>query len=534
MKKYRLALLVVIVLLFAFVGCRRQDDPPGTSDNTAGASFAPPRSSEVTPGTDPVPTTSDENGSQPGTAPEETTSPLPPGTSSPPPDTSTQAPPPVTGEPEITTSVPPVTTAPETTTPPPPATTTPEVATTETPVPATIPVLMIETENGHNITSKTEYIRAEASSDDTSEKHTFSHLPVQIRCRGNYTYGLEKKAYRLKFDEKINLFGLDEGKAKSWILLANHCDRSLLRNDTAFAMARALSGIDEVTSSGFVRLYINGEYRGIYQVCEQHTVSKHRIHITEQPDVLDSDYYLEMDSYASGTEGIDYFRVTHRNFVIKNDNPHPDAVGFLKSYFQEVDDAIRAGDEARVANLIDLDSFVDVYILQEFVRNVDVGWSSFYMVKEGGGKLRLTWPWDFDISFGNDVRLGDATFQGLYAGNDDYNGWANANPWFYRLMRRQWFVDRVIARWNEVGESMVQAGLQRIRTNYELYGTVLASNDEVWKTLGTELYPIPPSIAPLEIYGETVVQLKYWIENRYRWLDSYWNDPDHCYDTVVR
>ncbi|MGM9681836.1 MAG: CotH kinase family protein [Eubacteriales bacterium] len=398
-----------------------------------------------------------------------------------------------------------------------------------------IPTLSIKTEKGKEITSNVVYLSATVSSGSTSEQYTFSDLSASIRCRGNYTYGaVPKKSYRLKFDEKINLFGQDEGKARNWILLANFTDRSLMRCDAAFTMASVLDNIQEVTSSGYVRLYINGQYRGIYQLCEQHTVNSHRIDIEEQPDVLDSDYFLEMDAYATGTEGVDYVFVERKKFAIKNEQIHPDAADYLRDYLNQVNEAIRSGDEDAVCELVDIDSFVDMYILQEFVRNVDAGWSSFYMVKEGGGKLRLTWPWDFDLAYGNDVRLGDATYEGLYAGNDKYNGWENSNPWFYRLMRRQWFVDRVIARWDEIGETMTRAALDRIELLHSTWGIYLKNNFSVWDILGTDFYPTPDSIARLTDYDEIVEQLKDWITNRYQWMDSYLHDPKHRYETVLK
>jgi hypothetical protein len=410
-----------------------------------------------------------------------------------------------------------------------------ETQTSEPTLEETIPVLSIQTKRNQEITSKDTYLSATVSTDDTLAEYTFTNLSASIRCRGNYTYSsVPKKSYRLKFDEKINLFGQDEGKAKNWILLANYTDRTLLRNDIVFTMARKLNHIQEVTSSGFVRLYINGNYMGIYQLCEQHSISSHRIAINEQPEVIDSDYFIEMDAYASGTEGIDYFQVESKKFVVKNDQIHSEAISFLTDYFNQVNEAIRGGNQQEIEKLVDISSFVDMYILQEFVRNVDVGWSSFYMVKEAGGKLRLTWPWDFDLAFGNDERLGDAPFEGLYAGNDDYNSWSNSNPWFYRLMRRQWFVDLVIQRWNEIGKEITDAAIDRIDLLQEKWGdSVLKTNFDVWPILGTSFYPTPSSIARLKNYNSVIHQLRRWIQNRYVWLDDYFHDPTLCYSTVI-
>ena len=107
---------------------------------------------------------------------------------------------------------------------------------------------------------------------------------------------MEKKSYRLQLDEKYNMLGIDTGEAKTWVLLANHCDQSMLRNRTGFRLGNMLDGIECSSSDIFVDLYINGRYNGVYLLCEQVAVQKHRVNIKVTDD-LNSGYLIELDRY---------------------------------------------------------------------------------------------------------------------------------------------------------------------------------------------------------------------------------------------
>ncbi len=108
---------------------------------------------------------------------------------------------------------------------------------------------------------------------------------LQIRGRGNSTWGLAKKPYRLKFNEKVRLLGPDRAKAKNWVLMANHADKTLLRNAVASAIGTAL-GQPFTPGARFVDVVLNGKYIGSYQITDFVDIRKHRVDITEQDEVL--------------------------------------------------------------------------------------------------------------------------------------------------------------------------------------------------------------------------------------------------------
>ena len=105
-----------------------------------------------------------------------------------------------------------------------------------------MPVIAIDTETGVDVRSKTEYIHAGLRILGTESRWQYSDT-VQIRGRGNNTWGYEKKSYKIKFPEKVNLFDLGTGKDKVWVLLANVCDQSLQRNHVALDLVRSFDGV---------------------------------------------------------------------------------------------------------------------------------------------------------------------------------------------------------------------------------------------------------------------------------------------------
>ena len=133
---------------------------------------------------------------------------------------------------------------------------------TRTEVTQTLPMVTISTPDGQTVTSKEVYISNSLISVAEVEEATFG-----IKGRGNSTWSAPKKPYAIKFDKKTSLMSLPEDK--SWVLLANYYDTSLLRNDLAFYMGHEMSILDYTPHFYPVELTLNGEYKGIYQLGEK-------------------------------------------------------------------------------------------------------------------------------------------------------------------------------------------------------------------------------------------------------------------------
>lgn len=134
-------------------------------------------------------------------------------------------------------------------------------------------------------------------------------LTGKIRGRGHSTWEWPKKPYKIKLDDKASLLGMSE--AKRWVLLANYADESMLRNTTAFEMARSLGSFRFVPHAIPVDVYMNGIYQGVYTLGEQLEVKTSRIAIDDSLANVETGYLLEIGGADPSTdkEGWNYFNL---------------------------------------------------------------------------------------------------------------------------------------------------------------------------------------------------------------------------------
>ena len=219
---------------------------------------------------------------------------------------------------------------------------------------------------------------------------------VQIKGRGNGTWGREKKPYQVKFSEKVDLFGM--GKAKKWVLLANAMDATNLRTKTAFYLEDLL-GMKYKLQGEFVELYVDGKYEGLYFLTHAVEISKSVVDLRNPMGVLVEldNLYFEGEDYRESKRG-DYLVLKD---VVSSGNSGVAMQEFMLKY-DEFEQAVAEKDYGKVAELVDVESFAQYYLLSEFSVNPDAYWTSFYMYKDGvGDKIHAGPGWDFDLVFAN-------------------------------------------------------------------------------------------------------------------------------------
>lgn len=131
-------------------------------------------------------------------------------------------------------------------------------------------------------------------------------VPVQkkaeMKGRGNYSWSFPKKSFTLKLDKKLNLCGMGESKKRA--LVANHYDKSLLRAAAAFNIGSKLTNLAWTPSARPIDVYVNGSYRGSYDLVERITAASGRINVpelnNESPNATGG-YILEWD-YRKGAD----------------------------------------------------------------------------------------------------------------------------------------------------------------------------------------------------------------------------------------
>ncbi|MBR5871710.1 MAG: CotH kinase family protein, partial [Clostridia bacterium] len=297
-----------------------------------------------------------------------------------------------------------------------------------------LPIISIWTDTGSDVTSKDTYIGATVSVCNTGNAAwEISGAAAEIKGRGNGTWTYNKKSYRLHFAQKHNLLGLGADEDRTWILMANHADRSMLRNYLAIDLINRIPEMGYNNNGVHVEVYLNGAYHGVYLLAEQIQVDAHRVDIgldtLEDPEAEDAGFLVEMDEYAS--EETNYFYVEGKAYLIKSDVHNDAQFAYIKNYIAEVDHAIREGDREALEALVDLDSFVNGYIVEEFFKNLDAGWSSFYMYKKPGEKMVFGPFWDFDLSAGNNISLDNGAPEGIYVGRE--LGFSQRHVWYTQI-----------------------------------------------------------------------------------------------------
>ncbi len=331
-----------------------------------------------------------------------------------------------------------------------------------------MPVLSINTENGKSIVSKEEYINCEVSVTNADEKFTFQNRLGKIRGRGNSTWTeSNKKPYRLKFEEKTDLFG--NGKSKTWTLIANYQDNSGIRNHLAYKIGHELDDLNFTTTTHFVDLWLNGKYVGVYLVCEQIEAGKNRVEIEEDLSLgVDVGYLIEQDFRApyEGVAGVDYFACENRYFALKypkTDNKEytTDHLNFIKNYFEQCFVALKGDNFADVENLIDINTFADSYFINELFKNTDVDSTSFFLYKDSGGKLCSGPIWDYDSAGGNSPKEHDNETNALVAIRNIFYSYLLKFDEFKTVLKNK------IDKYYEVINNLIENECNYIKTEYK-------------------------------------------------------------------
>lgn len=390
-----------------------------------------------------------------------------------------------------------------------------------------MPMLEINTENGAPIVSKEVYIKGEITVSGADDVYCLSKEPLQIRGRGNYSWsGTEKKSYRIKFDTKQNFLGQGREKAKSWTLLAVHCDKTLMRTDAAYYFASRLGNIPFVSSSSFAELTLNGEYLGVYEVCDQIQVHKGRVDIDDSGTGDDIGYLVELDKNASE----DVIRISNGNtFEIKSDYVNDSQKLFIQNYLSRCYDAICTGDMEKVSELIDINSAVDCYIVEEFMKNLDVGWGSFYFTKPAGDKLYFGPVWDFDLCAGNaEDDYYDSAFKSYrytYVGNPYFGYYQQQSDWYLALRECEWFNTLVAQRFSEV-EDIARETVDHIGKTAYRYKPSFERNFVRWDIFGEKINREPVEILRIHSFDGQVEFLQDWLTKRIDWLDRFYRGEE--------
>jgi len=418
------------------------------------------------------------------------------------------------------------------------------------------------------------YEECKVSVEDEYHTELISDAKAEVKSRGNYTTTYDKKGLRIKFNKKKSVLGMHEGKEfKNWVLIASWKDYSIMRDYTAYKLAKLIDSKYYATDCKLVEVYINDNYWGVYLLVEQQEAKRVGITDAKKDDgIVETGYLLEYDSYAGVVNGysidgeplgedgfniggygefydINYELVTYANnwYTIKSDYDEQKKT-FITNYMAKLWEICRESIENHnykefnadnqtlksssattteecISKVVDIDSLVDTFILQEIACDLDLHWSSFYMDLDlnpaNTKKLTFEAPWDFDSAFGNhkERQLGENGISHLVSVTSNLP--CDGNPWTIIFGKEEWFQDKVRAKWAAMNTANVKGNIiKEIETIVDdpVYAEAFLRNYYKWGHPVVD--ELPPAAKNCKTEKEAATVVINFIKNRWTMLET--------------
>jgi hypothetical protein len=371
--------------------------------------------------------------------------------------------------------------------------------------------------------------------------------PVGIEMRGQSSqyfypkkqYGFETRSIEdFELDVDVSLLGLPE--EEDWILQAPYGDKSLMRNVLTYSLSEDMGRYASRTR--YVNLNLNDQNDGVYVLMERLKRDVNRIDINElrpvenEGSALTGGYILKIDKgtdinpttafaskYTSSEQSVIHFLY---------ETPDAETIttaqkDYIQRYISDFEDALQSenftdANEGYKA-YIDVDSFVDFFILTELGNNVDGYRLSTWLTKDRDEKLKMGPVWDFNLAYGNANYCAAERYDvWTYRLSDRCPGDFYPVPfWWMRLMQDPAFKEAVKTRFTSLRQGVLSDA--SIAAKIEQYRELLDSSNNAgynfsrWPILGEWVWP---NFFVGQTYNEEVDYLKEWTLNRTAWLDE--------------
>lgn len=438
----------------------------------------------------------------------------------------------------------------------------------------TLPILNIDT-NNVAVTSTTTKVPATITITSADGNTTYdTDNAATVHVHGNSTALMPKLPYEMKLGTSIDLLNAmgvscpyvtSGGKAtcdksKTYVLLANYDDKSLLHDWAASALANAIPYGDgsngylseaagSPTPSGtstlmpwaphsiFVELFLNGQYEGNYQLIEKVNVDSHRINI---PELTESDtsgdvsggYLMEIDQHQDEAYVFHTPQGLPIGLIDPDFSPDPEIpaqTAYISNYVGcvgcvgDVDSAESALFGSNYTNptlgwraYFDEAALVNFYIVNDVMGNVDGGdfYSSVYLYKTADNPLLYMGPiWDFDIAAGN------VNYEPIVSPTVPWM--QTMSPWYKQLFTDPAFAADVKTQWNTLKNNGVfTTWVASIQAQSILLSQSAQYNFTRWPMIGETVWPNPSA---QDNYADSVSVFTDWVNQRVGYLDAVLN-----------
>ncbi|MCR5851138.1 MAG: CotH kinase family protein [Bacteroidaceae bacterium] len=380
---------------------------------------------------------------------------------------------------------------------------------------------------------------------------------VGIKYRGTSSFHYSKKKpmgfKTLKTSDvegkkqKVELLGMP--KDNDWVLMAPYHDRSMIRDVLTFELARPY--FEFTPHARHCELIMDDVYRGVYILCERPRKGKYRLNLEdpgEEGDSITGDYMVVLDGHIERQKH--YYKSKYRardengnNIVIRGDiyfqykfpeyedmmPDHPAQLDYIDQRISDFEDALIGNNfkdpETGYRKYIDVTSFIDFMLSQEFSGNPDAYRRSTYLYKRRDDvdprfKMCL---WDFNMAYGNslDELLGIGRWHYINNSSTQMLREAHVPFWWERLMEDEYYVNGLKTRWDEYRRSGYRE--EHITSVIDSLVNLLESggarerNYKAWPNWNEYIFL---DLNETKNYEEEIAFLRQWITNRLTWLDQ--------------
>lgn len=359
---------------------------------------------------------------------------------------------------------------------------------------------------------------------------------IKIELRGSSSQMLEKKQYGWTTYEdnnttKKNVSLLGMPSENDWILNGLAFDASLMRDYLCYNLTRQMG--QYATRTQYCEVIINGDYRGLYILQEKIKDDSKRVNIEEIDEEASSGMpltggYITKADKTTGGDPVAWLMDSYQGWPTEfvHELPKPEDIttaqnDYIHGQFQLLESTTGAGN-ASFANgypsVIDIPTFIDFMIINEFSSNVDAYQISTFFHKDKGGKLRAGPAWDFNLSLGLDV-FGDRSQPDVWQfSNQDNEGAKFWTDLFNNLSYRCYFA----RRWNELTQPGKPLNFNSIEAFIDATEQLIAEasvrEQERWGTV--------PNL------GQEIHFIKDFILERMPWIDANIGSFNACANVI--
>jgi hypothetical protein len=356
----------------------------------------------------------------------------------------------------------------------------------------------------------------------------------EFAVRGNTSAHGAKKPFKMKFKKARRPFGLPDDK--TFVLLANFQDRTIVRTQIAYDIGSGLDGLKWTPHGTFAELYVNGDYLGSYQMSESIKIDKNRVNIDKKKGII-----VEVDKHYKDS-GVPGFFGNHQiPYAFKD----PDGRKKGKNHDEGITDAKIAGMKSDLLGFekvlygsdfkdpengwtkyLDIDSAVDFYLVKEFTKENDGDFyrSTFFYLPDYTDptkKIHMGPIWDFDRSAGAkpdaiETQTTIASPKGWWLrGHGSQHHSTDRTHWYVQLVQDPVFIKALKKRWAEKRGFFKDIADHGIDREAAKVGVAATNDRAVWGGIATGRLA-----ARAPTYAGEVAYLKNWYQQRFAWMDS--------------